>query len=65
MGFDRAWVDISCDACGLESEPEELPFTVASGGGYSLEGAREALRHDGWLVDESDRVTCADCAALA
>lgn len=64
MGFDRAWVDVSCDECGLESEPEELQRSMALGGSYSLDQAREALRQDGWQVDERERVICSDCAAF-
>ena len=62
MGFDKAWVDISCDECGLESEPEELSRSSSLGGMFSLEEARVTLRRDGWLVDDKDRITCADCA---
>ena len=62
MGFDKAWVDISCDECGLESEPEELSRSSSLGGTFGLEDARQALRRDGWLVDDEDRITCADCA---
>ena len=63
MGFDRARVDISCDVCGMESEPEDLSWSPALGGSYGLEEARAALRRDGWQVDESNRITCADCLA--
>ena len=61
MGFDRAWVDVSCDECGLESDPEELARSSSLGGTFSLEDARTALRRDGWEVDDKDRITCADC----
>ena len=58
MGFDRAKVDISCDACGLESEPIDL---VAVARGYSLDAARDELIRDGWLVGGDDRIICPDC----
>lgn len=61
MGFDRAAVEITCDRCGIETEAEELSPSPSLGGGYSLDKARWALRNDGWRVDESDKITCADC----
>lgn len=62
MGFDRAMVDISCDQCGLETEPAELDWSPEKGGGYGLMGARESLIADGWSVDADDRVLCSECA---
>jgi len=62
MGFDKAWVDISCDECGLESEPEELALSPAGGGSYALEPVRVTLLRDGWTVKAGDRLLCQDCA---
>lgn len=58
MSFSINRVDVSCDVCGMETEPVELGGVV---GGFTLDPAREELRRDGWLVEGNDLLTCPDC----
>lgn len=58
MGFDRAVVDISCDKCGLETEPSELD--KLSRGRFSSESIKEDLVKNGWEVKD-DFLKCPDC----
>lgn len=60
MSIDRAMADVSCDVCGLESEPVEL--TRSADGGYSVEDGVKELENNGWRYDRpSDKLTCPDC----
>lgn len=64
MSFSRAWVEVTCDACGLESEPCDLGGLA--NGSYSLDGPIRELRKDGWEVDQATMtITCADCLSEA
>ena len=60
MGFSVNPVDVTCDSCGLESEPVDLSQTW---GGFTLDPARSELRKDGWIVDDGDVITCPECAS--
>lgn len=60
MGFDRAMADVSCDVCGLESEPVEL--LRSDDGGYGVEDGVKELENNGWRYDRpSDKLACPDC----
>jgi hypothetical protein len=60
MGFSIGLVGVSCDECGGETESVELTNVV---GGFTLDGARNELDRDGWLVSADDKIICPECAA--
>lgn len=58
MSRTDAYIKVSCDKCGQETEAD---LCALAGRGWDDRYVDAELRRDGWVIDKASDV-CADCA---